>query len=314
MISYYKTAENGVIEQLENYTEGCWINAIEPDKEDIALLKEKFGVESEYILDSLDEEESSRIESEDGITFAIFDVPCAEKENDNIIYNTTPIGIVVTKENVITIARKNNPVLMDFSHGVVKNVKTEFKTNFVLTMLFRMATRYLQYLRQIDRYSSNLENKLRKSMKNKELVQLLNLEKSLVYFHTSLKANEMTIRKISRGKHLKLYEDDQDLLDDVLIEMTQAIEMCDIYSSILSGTMDAFASVISNNLNIVMKVLTSITILMAIPTMVFSFYGMNIGPGVSGALPLADNMWFVSIFTVVITAVVGIILYKKDMF
>ncbi len=313
MISYYKTADNGIITQIETYEQGCWVNAFEPDREDIGVLK-NLGVEPEFILDSLDEEESSRIEIEDDNTFIIFDVPCVEKENENIIYTTAPIGVIVTKNNVVTIAKKTNPVLMDFTHGVVKGVKTEYKTNFVLTMLFRMATRYLQYLRQIDRYSSNLETKLRKSMKNKELVQLLDLEKSLVYFHTSLKANEITIRKISRGKFLKLYEEDQDLLDDVLIEMSQAIEMCDIYSSILSGTMDAFASVISNNLNVVMKVLTSITVLMAIPTMVFSFYGMNIGEKVSGALPLANNMWFVTVFTIAITAIVGIILYKKDMF
>ena len=313
MISYFKTAGNG-IEQIDHYEVGCWVNAIEPDKDDINTLKERFHVEPEYILDSLDEEEASRVESEDGHTFIIFDVPCAEKENNNIIYNATPLGVIVTPTNVITIAKKDNPVLMDFTHGVVKNVKTEYKTNFVLNLLSRMATRFLQYLRQIDRYSSNLETKLRKSMKNKELVQLLDLQKSLVYFQTSLKSNEITVKKVLRYKAIKMYEEDEDLIEDVLIELQQAIEMCSISSTILANTMDAFSSVISNNLNQVMKMLTSITIIMAIPTMVFSFFGMNIGPGISGALPLANNMWFVSIFTVIVTAIVGIILYKKDMF
>ena len=313
MISYYKTSGNG-IEQIDHYEEGCWVNAIEPDQDDINTLKERFQVEPEYILDSLDEEEASRIESEDGHTFIIFDVPCAEKENNNIIYNATPLGVIVTHKNVITIAKKDNPVLMDFTHGVVKNIKTEYKTNFVLMLLSRMATRFLQYLRQIDRYSSNLETKLRKSMKNKELVQLLDLQKSLVYFQTALKSNEITVKKMLRYKALKMYEEDEDLIEDVLIDLQQSIEMCSISSTILANTMDAFSSVISNNLNQVMKVLTSLTILMAIPTMVFSFFGMNIGPELSGALPLADNMWFVSILTVAITTIVGIILYKKDMF
>ena len=203
---------------------------------------------------------------------------------------------------------------MDFTHGVVKNVKTEYKTNFVLNLLSRMATRFFQYLRQIDRYSSNLETKLRKSMKNKELVQLLDLQKSLVYFQTSLKSNKITVKKVLRYKAIKMYEEDEDLIEDVLIELQQAIEMCSISSTILANTMDAFSSVISNNLNQVMKMLTSITIIMAIPTMVFSFFGMNIGSEISGSLPLANNMWFVSIFTVIVTAIVGIILYKKDMF
>ncbi len=310
MISFFKTINNCIC-RIEEYEPGCWVNVIAPDSSEIELLKTQFQIESEYILSSLDEEESSHIESEDGHTFIIFDVPCVDNDEDNLVYNTMPVGVIVTADNVITITRTDNPVLMDFSEGVVKNVQTAHKTRFVLMMLFRMATRFLQYLKQIDRYSSNLETKLRRSMKNKELVQLLDLEKSLVYFQTSLKGNEMTVSKITRGRYIKLYEDDQDLLDDVLIELKQAIEMSNIYSSILSGTMDAFASVISNNLNIVMKVLTSITILMAIPTMIFSFYGMNIGSNTG--LPFATNLIFPSIITVVATLAVGIILYKKNM-
>ncbi|MBQ2676367.1 MAG: magnesium transporter CorA family protein [Clostridia bacterium] len=311
MISFYKTLNNCIC-QIDEYEAGCWINVMAPDKDEIAVLQEKFGVEAEYIRSSLDEEESSHIESEDGNTFLIFDVPCVEKDGENIVYNTMPVGVVVTASNVITISLSDNPVIMDFVQGVVKNVQTAHKTQFVLMLLFRMATRFLQYLKQIDRHSRYLESNLRKSMKNKGLVQLLDLEKSLVYFQTSLKSNEMTTEKILRGRYLKLYDEDQELLEDVLIELKQAIEMSNIYSSILSGTMDAFSSVISNNLNVVMKVLTSLTVLMAIPTMIFSFYGMNIGSNTG--LPLAQNMLFPSIVTVVLTATVGLILYKKDMF
>lgn len=313
MISYYKTIDNFIVE-IKDYVSGCWVNVISPNKDEIAFLRDNLGVETEYVLDSLDEEEASRIEFDDGNTFIIFDVPCVEKEGSNIFYDATPIGVMVTKDCVISIAHKDNPVLMDFTHGVVRGVQTEHKTRFVLMMLSRMATRFLQYLKQIDRYSSNLETKLRKSMKNKELVQLLDLQKSLVYFQTSLKSNEITVQKMLRGKFLKMYDDDSDLLDDVIIELRQAIEMSTMYSSVLANSMNAFSSVISNNLNDVMKRLTSITILMAIPTMIFSFFGMNIGGEISGKLPLASNMIFVSILTVVSTIVVGVVLFRKDMF
>lgn len=165
------------------------------------------------------------------------------------------------------------------------------------------------YLRQIDKISSATEKRLHQSMKNKELIQLLDLEKSLVYFTTSLKSTEVTVNKILRGRYLKMYEEDRDLIEDVLIELQQAIEMANIYTNILSGTMDAFASVISNNLNIVMKILTSVTLVMAIPNMVFSFYGMNINQ-----LPLAGTYWFPLLVTIALCLVVGWILYKKDLF
>lgn len=312
MINFYKTI-NGYICQTPVYEANCWVNVIDPTDEEISELQEKFNVDYDYIRSSLDEEESSHIETENDTTFLIFDAPCVEKENDNLIYNAMPIGVVISPESIITISSKDNPVLMDFSQGVVKNIQTAHKSRFVLTMLFRMATRFLQYLKQIERYSGNLESKLRKSMKNKELMQLLDLKKSLVYFQTALKANQTTIQKITRGKFLKLYDEDEDLLDDVNVEMSQAIEMANIYASVLSGTMDTFASLISNNLNTVMKVLTSITILMAIPTMVFSFYGMNTGVN-SGGLPLADWWLWPTVMAVAVTLIVGIILYKKDMF
>ncbi|MGN0115574.1 MAG: magnesium transporter CorA family protein [Acutalibacteraceae bacterium] len=312
MISFYKSVDSCICE-TDAYEKGCWINVISPDRDEIKDLIEKYNVDETYIRSSLDEEESSHIEAEDGIAFLTFDVPSVEKEDDNLIYTTAPVGVVTTPDCVITISKNDNPVLMDFTQGVVKNIHTELKTQFVLSMLFRMATRFSQYLKQIDRYSGNIESKLRKSMKNKELTQLLDLEKSLVYFQTSLNANNVMIKKLMRGKYLKLYEEDEDLLDDVLIEMAQAIEMCGIYSSILSGTLDAFASIISNNLNMVMKILTSITIVMAIPTMVFSFYGMNTGVN-AGGLPLASFWLWPTLVALGATLIVTIILYKMKMF
>ena len=206
------------------------------------------------------------------------------------------------------ICLQSNTIIDDFAKGRVKHVFTNLKTRFIFQMLYRVATRFLVYLRHINRMSTEIEKELHRSMKNKELIQLLDLEKSLVFFSTSLKANQSVLEKLQRGRVIKLYEDDRELLEDVLIEVEQAIEMSNIYSNILSGTMDAFASIISNNLNIVMKVLTSITILMAIPTMVSSFYGMN----VSG-LPFA-NFGAVVIIVVILTALVAIILFRKNMF
>lgn len=310
MINFYKT-ENNQITKIANYVNGCWINVVNPSNEEISYLVDDLKIDRDFVLSSLDEEESSRIENEDDTTLVIVDMPVMTNEDNNTVhYTTMPIGIIITQANIVTISFKENPVIEDFANGLVKNIKTELKTRFLLSILFRGATRYLQYLKQIDRLSSNLENRLHKSMKNQELIELLGLEKSLVYFSTSLKSNEVTLEKILRGRVIKMYDEDQDLLEDVLIEVKQAIEMANIYSSILSGTMDAFASIISNNLNIVMKVLTSITILMSIPTMIFSYYGMNI----TGGLFLDQFQWFPMTLSIVATLAVWLILVKKDMF
>lgn len=308
MISYYKTIDNRITE-LDAIESDCWVSAVCPTQAEVMFLTNELGIDQDFVKSALDEEETSRIELEEEQTLLIVDLPLAEKHDENaILYTTMPIGIVMLPKQIVTIALKNNPLITELAEGMVKNLQTSRKNTFLFTMLLRIAARYLQFLKQIDKLSMRMEHQLHKSMKNKELIQLLGLEKSLVYFSTSLKANEMTMEKILRGRIIKLYEDDQDLLEDVLIETKQAIEMCNIYASILSGTMDAFASVISNNLNIVMKVLTSITILMAVPTLVSSFYGMN----VSG-LPM-PYFWFPCVISVVLIIIVAIILVKKQMF
>ena len=310
MIQFYKTLDNRVV-PVEELSEGCWVNVTTPDKADIDFLTTELGLERDFVLSSLDEEESSRIDSEEDQTLVIVDLPTAETLGEKTIqYSTMPMGIILTPQYVITIAVRPHHVLTELSEGRIKNVTTHLRTRFLLSLLLRIANRYLVYLKQIDKISSLTEHQLHKSMKNKELIQLLGLEKSLVYFSTSLKGNEITLEKILRGRIIKLYEEDQDILEDVLIEIKQAIEMCNIYSSILSGTMDAFASIISNNLNIVMKVLSSITIVMAIPTIVSSFYGMN----VRGGMPLDNLWWFPVALSAAISLVVALILVKKDMF
>lgn len=305
MITYYKTS-GSLLTEINAPQNGSWISVVEPTEEETEMLINRFGLDSGFVKSSLDEEESSRVEIEDNQTLLIVDTPYAETQTENtILYYTLPIGIIITENYVFTISLKENPVITDLASGVVKNLQTNLKTRFVLQLLLRITARFLQYLKQIDKISNAIEQQLHGSMQNRELIQLLGLEKSLVYFSTSLKSDDVTLEKILRGRVIKLYEEDQDLLEDVIIEVKQATEMADIYSRILSGMVDAFASVTSNNLNMVMWKLTNITIIMAIPTMIYSFYGMN-----TKGLPLPFT-WFPTLISVLITGVVAFFLLKK---
>ena len=306
MVTYYKTID-GFICPLEAAEAGCWINCINPSEEEINSLIQEYSIEPDFFRAAMDEEESSHLDNEDGNTLVILDIPVVEIEDEQLTYYTRPLGINITEKNVITVSVHENPILDEFAEGLVKNVKTNLKTHFTLHLMLRIAGRYLQYLKQIDKISNQVERELRKSMKNAELIQLLEVEKSLMYFSSSLKANEITIEKIMRGRALRLYEEDQDLLEDVLIEIKQAIEMSSIHLNILSGTMDAFASIISNNLNIVMKVLASITLIISIPTVISGIYGMNVD-----YLPFA-NFWFPVGVAAFFMVVAFFILKKKQM-
>lgn len=314
MLEFYKTFGTET-KKIDKPEPGSWISAIAPTEEEKNYLIEEMGILPEFVKSSLDAEESSHIDYDEDYnqTLVIVDYPSAEEVEDGydknmLQYTTLPLGIVIMKGYVVTISLYENLNIDDMAQGRIKGVNTDLKTRFLLLLLLRISQRYLIYLRQIDRISSRTEQRLHKSMQNKELIQMLGLEKSLVYFSTSLKTDEITLNKIMREKAIKLYDEDQDLLDDVLIEIHQAIEMCNIYSNILSGTMDAFASVISNNLNIVMKVLTVITIVMAIPNIIFSFYGMNVA-----GLPF-PQWWFPTGLAIVACIIATIIFIKKDMF
>ncbi|MDD6279318.1 MAG: magnesium transporter CorA family protein [Ruminococcus sp.] len=306
MITFYNS-EHGLLSATETLSTGCWISVVDPTPQEIKDLIEVYGLDSGFVKSSLDEEESSRIEREDEQTLIIVDAPVSDFDNDNnSMFYTLPIGIILTENYVFTISLKPTRIIDEAVAGSIRNLRPGYRTRFVLQLLLRIATLFLIYLKQIDKISSAAEQQLHDAMKNELLMQLLALEKSLVYFSTSLKANEATIEKIFRGRVMKLYDDDQDLLEDVLIEMKQAIEMANIYTQILSGMMDGFSSVISNNLNIVMWRLTIITIIMAIPTMVYSFYGMN-----TKGLPFAETTWFPTILSLVLTLVVAILLLKN---
>jgi magnesium transporter len=308
LISYYKTIQNRVVE-CKTLESGCWVSVIDPTAQERKMLIETFGLDSDFIKSALDEEESSRVEREDDQTLIIVDTAVSEiQKNDTIVFYTMPMSIILKDQLVFTISLRTNKVLEDIVEGRLRNIQTSFRTQFVLRLIMQLISTYLVYLKQIDKASNALERELHKAVKNQQLLQMMELEKSLVYFTTSLKANDATMNKILRGKLIKLYEDDQDLLEDVLIELKQAEEMASIYSSILANMVDACSSVISNNVNIVMWQLTIVTIILAIPTMVFSFYGMN-----TLDLPGAEHTWVPTLVAVVATVVTAFVLlkYKK---
>lgn len=313
MIRIFKT-EDGIMHEKDELQPGSWIAMTNPTASEIMDIADMYQIDPDHIKAPLDEEERSRIEVEDSYTLILVDIPSIEERSGKDWFVTIPMGIITTNEVLITVCLEETPVLTSFMDGRVRDFHTFMKTRFILQILYKNATQYLQYLRIIDKKSEVIERKLHQSQKNSELIELLELEKSLVYFTTSLRSNEVVLEKLLRTEKVKKYPEDTDLLEDVIIENKQAIEMANIYSGILSGTMDAFASVISNNLNIVMKFLATITIVMSIPTMVSSFYGMNV---LSSSMPFATNPYgfvIVIVLSVILTCAVAWIFAKRNLF
>ena len=313
MVRIFKTID-GSIHQIQEAQDGCWIALTNPTATEIFEISEQFQIEVDDLRAPLDEEERSRIEVEDTYTLILVDVPMIEERNDKDWYGTIPLGIIVTDKMIFTVCLEDTQVLTRFMEGRVRNFFTYMKTRFILQILYRNASMYLRYLRIIDKKSEEVEEKLQESTKNKELIELLELEKSLVYFTTSLRSNEMVLEKLLKVERIKQYPDDTDLLEDVIIENKQAIEMANVYSGILSGMTEAFASIVSNNLNIVMKFLATVTIVMSIPTMIFSAYGMNVN---LKGMPFAshpEGFAIVIVLSLLLSLVVAFIFSKKNLF
>lgn len=309
MFAVYQTINNIIIKTDKPEQKGTWINMINPTQEEIELVTKATGIEFSFIKDVLDDDERPRIETEDNQILVIINVPIIQ--NATVIYETIPLGIIITEDYFVTVCLQEVDVLKDFVNGKVRGMATPKKTRFLFQILYKSASQYLTLLREIEKKTNEIELGLHKSMKNKELIRLLNLQKSLVYFTTSLKSNEQVMDKLLRTKVLEVYEEDQDLLEDVIIENKQALEMAETYSNILSSMMTSFASIISNNLNIVMKFLASITIILALPTMLASFFGMN----VKIPLQTADHGFEIVVGMSVVLCAGGIIfLMKRKMF
>lgn len=277
MLKMYSTdMQTNITEETKEFKKGNWINMVSPTEDEIKMVCSKLEIQEDFIRYSLDEEEKARIdiEEDDNTILYIIDIPTIEKERDKKVYVTMPIGVIFVRDDyIITVSQKNNDIIKDIK---TENVITYKKSRFLLQILYANSKKFLSLLYKINKELESTENKLKNSLQNEGLLKMLDLEKSLVYFTTSLKSNEVVMEKTTRGKIIKLYEEDEDVLEDAIIENKQAIEMVKIYSDILNGTMDTYASIISNNLNAVMKILTSVTFILAIPTLIASVWGMNV--------------------------------------
>lgn len=310
MITVFKTSERG-LEILPDLTSGSWVNIVDPTPDEINRLQQELDVPQDFLMYPLDIDERSRTEKEDNALLIILRIPYYQGVGADVPYTTIPLGIILTDAWVVTVCKMDNAVLQEMAAGRIRGLSTSKRNRFVLHLLLNAASRYLSDLRNLNKMVDIVEDKLERSQRNREVLELLKYEKSLVYFSTALKSNELMMERLQKSQMFRMYPDDEDLLEDVLTENQQAIEMVGIANNILAGMMDAFASIISNNLNAVMKFLASITILMAIPTSVASFYGMNVD------LPLAESpqaflLILVLCFAMSLTAIW--IFWKNDWF
>ena len=275
MIEIFRT-DHCQLNRLEEYTDGIWINIVNPTSRELNKIAEKYDIEIDDLASSLDEEESSRITLEDGYTLLLVDIPTPEVRHEKKMYTTIPLGIVIKQETIITICREDTPVINYFINNKVREFSTKKKMRFIYQILFRSAYLYQLYLRGIDKKRVEIEERVDGDTQNIDLIELHELESTLVYFATSLRSNSVVIERLRRYKRLEQYPEDMELLEDVIVEYQQAIEMTTIYRDIIDGTRELLSSIIDNRLNNVMKYLTSITIVMAIPTIISGIYGMNV--------------------------------------
>ena len=310
MIKIYKTNSDKKVVRIEEIEKNCWIDLVSPTIDEINEISSKTKIEKSLILKLLDEEEIPRVEFEDNSTLIVVDCPYVEGNNNR--YNTLPLGIIISKNNyILTISSKKQEVLKMIKNGRIKDIQTSMKSRFIIQILYQNAKLYLKYLKSINNNIDRSEKKLYNSTENKELISVLNIEKSLVYFITSLKENDILIEKIYKGNVIEMYEDDYDLLEDAQIENKQGIEMANIYREILSSVSDAYATIISNNLNQAMKILTSITIIFSVPTMIASFMGMNVPLGDFSTMDISFAL--ILICSCILSVILAIYLKRKKL-
>ena len=303
MIRFFKR-ENREITEIDELEKGCWVNISPPFNQDnLKKLSHEQNIPFDYLIDSLDIDERSRYEIEDENHFVVLKTPII---NENNIYNesyylTIPVGIVITPENIFTVSAYDTQVVDDFINNKIKNIDPEKKNNFLLMLFERNVYYFLQYLNELNNKRSLFEKRMIKSLENEKLLRLMNIEKSFVYFVTSLRSNEMLKMKLNRTNVLNFTESQLDLIEDIIVDNSQAVEMANIYTNILSSTMDTFASIISNNLNMVMRRLTTVTLILMVPTLIASLYGMNI------SLPLEKDPFAFLYIIVISMLAIGVI-------
>lgn len=297
MVKYFKT-DDRKIREVEGITSGTWIQMTNPSVAEGQKIADELDVDIEDVLAALDEEESSRIELQDGYTLILVDIPTTEMRHDKEAYTTIPLGIILTSDEIVTICTEDTPVLQAFLNNRVKEFSTKKKLRFVYQILYRISVLYQSDLRIIDKMRTEIEERVAEDTEEVDLIALHELESTLVYFATSLRANGVVLDRLTRYKRLEQYPEDKELLGDVIVENKQAIEMTGIYRDIINGTRELMSSVIDNRLNNVMKSLTIITLVMAIPTVVSGIYGMNVN---SEWVPLANTAHG---FGIIITAII----------
>ncbi len=308
MLKFFKTQEDGKIDRIDAFEKNCWVDLVNPTDDELEDACAMTGIPEEMLRAPLDEEETARVERDEGALLCLLDTPTITDTDEGDTYETIPLALVRNDVCIVTVSLRGNAVLGDFiSNRTI--VDTAKPVSFILNFMMGNAKRFLSNLRQLDKKSLRLQAELHRSMKNQELIQLLGIENSLVYFSTSLSANLNVYNKLERLPSITGNEDYKDLFDDVVIETRQAMEMCNIYRDILSGTMDAYASVISNNLNVVMKLLAVITLVISVPTLIASLWGMNV------PVPFAElawGFWLLIGISIVVTAVVSFFIIRSS--
>ncbi len=311
MINFFINGENNLLLRIEKFEKQCWVDMINPTDDEVDDVVAATGVPEDMIKAALDEEERARTEFDEGCSMFVVDCPVIEESDAGDSYTTLPLAIIYNKNCIVTVCLKGNPVLKDFITGRVK-IFCDKPVGFILNFMYGNAKRFLYCLKQIDRKSHRVQAELGRTLKNEEILQLLDLENSLVYFSTSLSSNYKVHEKLSKVEAVATREDYRDLYEDMVIESSQAIEMCKIYKDILSVSMDAYGSVISNNANDTMKKLTVITILLAIPTMIAGFWGMNMPVPFQAFNGETSTVWFwlVIVSTLALTTAIAFILFR----
>lgn len=311
MFKIYKTDTAGRTKEIQQIEKGCWIHLTNPSEKEKQYIVDNLNIDIDFLRDALDDEEIGRIDKDDDGVKLFVDIPVNTKKNSKDIYSTVPLGIMIMEDYFVTVCLEETVVMNEFIHGKVKNFHTYMRTRFVLQILSQTSLYYLQYLKRINRQIETLELSLRKSMKNNELLILLELQKSLIYFSTSLETKTLIIERLLSGSYLKVYKDDKELLEDVKIENRQAIKMTQIYTKILGNIMNGFSSIISNNVNHVVKMLTAITIVITLPMIIGTYYGMNV------ALPMQDHPQafnIIMILSAAVSIVTSLLFWKKKYF
>ncbi len=312
MIRYFMT-DNQVIHEAGRLGGGVWVQMIDPSEDECEKLSGELDVDIDDVKAALDEEESSRIELQDGYTLILVDIPTTEIRHEKQMYTTIPLGIILTQDVIVTVCTEDTQVLRNFVENRVKEFSTKKRLRFVYQILYRTAAIYQMDLRVIDKKRTEIEERIGDHTKDVDLIDLHELESTLVYFATSLRANGVVLDRLTRYKRLEQYPEDKELLGDVIVENRQAIEMTSIYRDIINGTRELMSAVLDNRLNNVMKYLTSITMVMAIPTVISGIYGMNVD---ERWMPLSDTPYGFLIIcgiTVIICIATMIFLRKKKM-